>query len=128
MEQRANVGRPRDRAKYGGKLNCSAFEQFGQHHDLHRVDFLHALVVGQKKSGIPLNGCGDLQSIGQADRVACAKERRRFSQLFVHRNNRKRSERVERELDFVGEREILSVNGLVRISATVTAEVTACTA
>ena len=89
------------------RVMASALKKIGKDQHFNRIYFFNALIIGQKQSGFPLNRRGELQSIGQADRVACANERCRFSQFFVNRHYRKRRERLNREFDFIGEREIL---------------------
>ncbi len=65
-------------------LMFSALKKLGKDQHLHRIDLFHSLIVGQKQSGFPLNSRGELQSIGQADRVARPDERCRFCQLLVN--------------------------------------------
>ena len=84
----------------------SALKKIGQDYHFKRIDFFNAFIIGQKQTGFLLNGRGELQSVGQADRVACPNERRRFRQLLVNRRDGKRRERLEREFDFVGQREV----------------------
>jgi hypothetical protein len=103
----------------------SALKKIGQDYDFKRIDFFNAFIIGQKQTGFLLNRRGDLQGIGQADRVTCLNERRCLSQLLVNRRDGKRRERLEREFDFIGQREVLTANGFLRISANVTVEVTA---
>ena len=88
------------------KVMASALKKVGKDQHFNRIYLFNALIIGQKQSGFPLNRRGELQSIGQADRVACPDERRRFSQFLVNRRYGKRRERLKREFDFVGEREI----------------------
>ena len=62
----------------------SALNKVGKDQHFKCIDFFYALIVGQKQSGFPLNSRGELQSIGQADRVARPDERCRFCQLLVN--------------------------------------------
>ena len=65
-------------------FRLSALKKVGQGQDFDGIYFFHALIVGQKQSGFPLNRRSELQSIGQADRVARPDERCRFCQLLVN--------------------------------------------
>ena len=115
-----------------GKSNSlilSALKKIGKDQNLTASSLFTALIVGQKQCGFPLNSRGDLQGIGQADRVAYPNERRRFRQLLVNRRHGKRRERLEREFDFIGQsRSFYRQRVWSRISANVTVEVTACRA
>ena len=51
-------------------LIASALKKVGKNQNLKRIDFFNPIIIGQKQSGFPLNSRGELQSIGQADRVA----------------------------------------------------------
>ena len=84
----------------------SALKKIGQDHHFKRIDFFNAFIIGQKQSSFLLNGRGDLQGIGQSDRVTCPNERRSLPQLLVNRRDGKRRKRLEREFDFVGQREV----------------------
>ena len=109
----------------GFDVRGDLLKKVGKDQHLKRIDLFHSLIVGQKQSGFRLNSRGELQSIGQADRVARPNERRGFRQFLVNRRYGQGRERLKREFDFVGERKVLSAKGLVRISANVTVEVTA---
>ena len=92
---------------------ASALKKVGKDLHLNRVELFHSLIVGQKQCGFPLNSRGELQSVGQADRVACPNERRGFRQFLVNRRYGKRRERLEREFDFVGERKNFCRRGVL---------------
>ena len=88
-------------------FRLSSLKKIGQDQDFDGINFLHALIVGQKQCGFSVNSRSDLQGIGQPDRVARANERCRFSQPFVNRHDRERCERLDREFAFIGESEVL---------------------
>jgi hypothetical protein len=75
-----------------------------------------------------LNGCGDLQRIGQADRVAPPDKRRRSASFPSIEATESEEKKWSVNLISSVRQDLLAENGLVRISATVTVEVTARTA
>ena len=89
---------------FNGDRRSPLWKKVGKDQNLNRIEPFHSLIVGQKQSGFLLNSRGELQSIGQADRVSCPNDRRRFCQFLVNRHYGKRRERLNREFDFVGER------------------------
>ena len=103
----------------------SALKKIGQDHHFKRIDFFYAFIIGQKQSGFPLNSRGELQGIGQADRVTCPNERRSLSRLLVNRREESEEKDLSVNLISSAREKFLSANGFVRISANVTVEVTA---
>ncbi len=86
----------------------SALKKVGQHQHFNRFDFFYSFIVGQKQGGFCLDRRGELQRVGQADGIACSNKRRSFRRPRVDRRDGKPRERVKRELDLIGQREVFN--------------------